>query len=88
MISALGSRIGALHINDNDFLRDRHLMPCVGEVNFERVIRALTSVGYAGDITLESNYFLDKFPDALVPAGLAFMARTAAYIRDEIQNSR
>ena len=84
MIRALGSRIGALHVNDNDFLKDRHIMPYTGGVNFDRVIRALASVGYKGDITLESNYFLDTFPDALVPAGLSFMAKTAGYIRDQI----
>ena len=88
MIRSLGSRLGALHINDNDFSRDRHLMPYAGNVNFTGVIRALGSVGYDGDITLESNYYLDTFPDALVPAGLQFMARTAAYIRDEVAKSR
>ena len=53
MIRALGERLGALHINDNDFMRDRHLMPYTGGVNFDRVTRALASVGYSGDITLE-----------------------------------
>ena len=84
MIRALGPRLGALHINDNDFLRDKHLMPYTGNVNFEKVIRALSSVGYSGDITLESNYFLDTFPDDLVPAGLQLMAKTAGYIRDRV----
>ena len=88
MIRALGSRLGALHINDNDFMKDRHLMPYVGGVNFDRVIRALASVGYKGDITLESNYFLDTFPDALVPAGLQFMAKTASFIRDTVEKGR
>ena len=88
MIRALGSRIGALHINDNDFMKDKHLMPYTGGVNFDRVIRALVSVGYKGDITLESNYFLDTFPDALVPAGLQFMAKTASFIRDTVEKGR
>ena len=88
MIRAIGDHLGALHISDNDFTRDLHIMPYTGKINFDRVTSALASVGYRGDITLESNYFLDTFPDDLVPAALAFMARTASYLRDEVERKR
>lgn len=88
MIRSLGKRLTSIHIHDNDFIKDKHSMPFVGGVNFDAVTRALAAVGYEGDITLEANYFLDTFPDALVPAGLSFMARTAAYLRDEVERKK
>ena len=84
MAIALGKRVGCIHIHDNDFYKDKHSMPFTYGVNFDTLNKALAKIGYTGEVTLESNYFLDKFPDALVPPALTFMARTAAYLRDEI----
>lgn len=84
MARDLGERLTTIHIHDNDFVKDKHTLPFVGNVNFASLTSSLAKIGYTGDVTLEANYFLDTFPDALVPAALTFMARTAAYLRDEI----
>ena len=84
MVMALGDRLRALHIHDNDFVRDLHTAPFMGKINFNSFTRALHKVGYRGDITLEANYFMDNIPDELVPAALAYLARTAAYLRDKV----
>lgn len=86
MALALGKRLCAIHIHDNDFVKDKHTLPFVGGVNFTSLNKALAKIGYEGDMTLEANYFLDTFPDELVPYALTFMARTAAYLRDEVQH--
>lgn len=88
MARALGDRLISVHIHDNDFVKDKHTLPFVGGVNFDALDKALARIGYAGDVTLEANYFLNTFPDALLPDALAFMARTAAYLRDDILQKR
>lgn len=53
-VRALGPRLIALHINDNHKGRgDEHLLPYLGDIDWESVIRALVEIGYAGDLTYE-----------------------------------
>ena len=84
MALKLGERLGAIHIHDNDFVRDLHTAPFVGKMNFAAITKALHKIGYTGDITLEANYFTDNMPDELVPAALSYLARCAAYLRDKV----
>lgn len=84
MAIALGDRLTAIHIHDNDFVSDLHTLPYTSEMNFDSLTSALAKIGYSGDITLEADCFLKRFPDALVPAALAFSARIAAHLRDEV----
>ncbi len=84
MVLSLGDRLKALHIHDNDFVRDLHTAPFVGKMNFAALTKALHKVGYRGDITLEANYFTDNMPDELVPAALAYLRGCAAYLRDKV----
>lgn len=83
MALALGSRVACLHVHDNDFVKDKHTCPYLGNINLDALLRALARIGYRGDMTLEANYFLNTIPDALVPPALTFMARCAAHLRDE-----
>lgn len=83
MAIALGDRLTAIHIHDNDFTSDLHTLPYTSEMNFDSLTSALAKIGYSGDMTLEADCFLKRFPDALVPAALSFSARVAAHLRDE-----
>ena len=55
MIHALGHRLIALHLHDNDRWHDSHMVPFAGQIDFRAVIEALLDVGYAGDFTLEAD---------------------------------
>ena len=60
-IRALGSRLKALHINDNHYgHRDEHLLPYMGEVDWEAVTRALKEVGYTGTLNYECKYTMES----------------------------
>ena len=64
MIYALGSRIGALHLHDNDQWKDSHQLPFTMSIDFEAVTAALKEVGYTGWVTLEAyNYLKDFAPE-------------------------
>ncbi len=61
MIRALGKRLGALHVHDNDLHNDSHLIPFSMQIDFEAVIKALREVDYRGDMTLECYAYLHCF---------------------------
>ncbi len=84
MIRALGGRIGHIHIHDNDLESDLHTLPYLGNGDFSAIARAISKIGYSGDITLEADGFLRNMPNALVPSALLFMRSVASHIRDEI----
>lgn len=84
MILSLGSRIGCIHLHDNDFYEDQHTLPYFGSINFPKITRALGKINYTGDVTLEADGFIKTLPDALVSPALAFMAEVARHLRQEI----
>lgn len=54
----VGSRLKALHVNDNDKLKDRHLLPFYGEIDWPPLMRTLREIGYQNDLTFECTPFL------------------------------
>lgn len=58
MIYALGEKLQALHVHDNDKWHDLHQIPFSCAIDFEAVTNALIQTGYKGYITLESDAFL------------------------------
>lgn len=55
MIRALGPRLAALHIHDNDRWHDSHRMPFTMDIDFDEVVAALRDIGYSGYFTLEAD---------------------------------
>lgn len=61
MIYALGDRIEALHIHDNDKRNDSHQIPFSMNIEFSPIVKALKDIGYKGYFTLECDAYLGKF---------------------------
>lgn len=54
-LRAMGSRLKTLHLNDNHYgSRDEHLLPYMGEVDWDAVIGALVEIGYGGSLNYET----------------------------------
>lgn len=85
MIRTLGKRVAALHIHDNDRLHDSHALPYLGKIDFDAVIEALRAVGYNGDVTLEADMFIKRFPLELYPQAAKLMAAVADDIRKKLE---
>lgn len=85
MIKELGGRVKGIHLHDNDLKNDLHKLPFTSEIDYKPIVDALAEIDYRGDITLESENFLPKFPKELVPDALKLMAKTADYFRKELQ---
>lgn len=62
-LSTLGSRVVALHVNDNDGNNDLHQLPFMGNVNWNRALTALKKIGYTGDFTYEVYGLTKNMPE-------------------------
>lgn len=67
MIKALGSRLKALHIHDNDKLHDSHQLPFTMNIGFEPIVKALKEINYDGYFTLEASYYIENLKNPDIP---------------------
>ena len=84
-ILALGPRLEALHIHDNDLHLDSHQIPFSMSIDFAAIASALKEISYKGDLTLEADAYLKGFTAAdaeLVPQGMKNLAESAKRLRN------
>lgn len=77
MIHALGSKLQALHIHDNDRRHDSHQIPYSMDIDFDAVVKALKDIGYSGWFTLEADQYLRDFHTSNVFEGVQNLASAA-----------
>lgn len=88
MLERLGDRVQALHIHDNDLAHDNHALPYSLRIDFAAVIDALKKIGYKGDVTLEADTYVRKFPLELYPQAAGFMAAVANDFKEKISQNK
>ena len=54
-ITALGTDLYALHINDNRGTADEHLLPYLGTMNLDEIMNALIDIDFNGYFTFEAS---------------------------------
>ena len=77
MIRALGHRLQALHIHDNDRHHDSHQLPFTMDMDFDAIVGALKESGYKGYLTLEADQHLAGRTPENVFEGICEMASAA-----------
>ena len=78
-IREIGSRLKALHINDNHAGEaDEHLFPYFGTVNWTDTVRALKGIGYEGDFAYEAGS--QRIPYELYPEWLRYTAALGRHL--------
>ena len=82
MIRALGHRLQALHIHDNDCWHDCHQLPGSMDIDFAAVAVALKEVGYSGWFTLEAYRYLEAYTAENVLEGVKKLRESAARIEE------
>ena len=83
----LGKHIKCLHLHDNDLVKDRHVLPMTGMIDWFDLVKGLKDGGYEGDINFETVHQYDdtRIPDELIPSFLRITAEIGDYIRKELQ---
>ena len=88
VIGALGNRVAALHVHDNDGIRDAHTLPFHGIVKWNEVAKALKEINYLGEITLETEgFFSNSLPKEIYPDATRYMADVAKRFRDMVEKA-
>lgn len=86
IIDALGDRLEAMHLHDNNKRYDLHMMPFTMSIDFEEIINALKRNNYTGDITFETDKYINKFPIELIPSVLAQLVEIAKYFINKLSS--
>ena len=76
-----------LHIQDNDYLDDRHMLPYLANLNWSAIMTALKKCGYEGELTFEIVKYLQKFPPELIPDALKFAAVIGKHLISIYENA-
>ena len=82
MIRALGKRLQALHIHDNDKWHDSHQIPFSMSMDFDAIVRALKYIDYQGYFTLEADRYLSIYNEENIFDGIMNMASAAKKLAD------
>ncbi|MBQ8173892.1 MAG: sugar phosphate isomerase/epimerase [Clostridia bacterium] len=82
MIRALGHRLAALHLHDNDQWKDSHNIPFSMSIDFDAVVRALHEIDYRGYFTLEADQYLKDYADEDIYNGILALSRAARRLAD------
>lgn len=82
MIKALGNRLQALHIHDNDKWHDEHQIPFSMSIDFEAVVKALKEINYSGWFTLEADRYLNAYSAENMSEGIKNLAASARRLAD------
>jgi len=81
-IRAMGRRLRATHIQDNDGRSDQHLLPFYGNIDWPAIINALKAIRYEGDLTFEIHNSVRPLPDALRDPALRLAVDVGHYLID------
>ena len=74
------SILTTLHVHDNEYIMDQHLLPYTAAINWEAVMVALKNIGYKGDLTFEICGYLRRFPNELIPDALKFSVAVGRHL--------
>ncbi len=78
MMKQVGAYICCTHVHDNYYGKDLHLVPFLGEIDWEAHMMALRQIGYQGKLSFETGY--ERFPDALLGKWLCHAADIGQYL--------
>lgn len=87
VLSALDNDIlKALHIHDNDYFGDKHLLPYTDGFDWHEIMAALAKINYDGELTFELTGYLRRLPDSLLDDGLRFAEKVGRKLISEFEN--
>lgn len=81
MLEALrqaGRYVVCTHVHDNYYGKDLHLMPFLGNADWEAHMAFLKEAGYQGKLSFEFAY--GRLPDALMPSALRLVREAGLYL--------
>lgn len=81
----VGEYIVCTHVHDNYFDRDLHLLPFLGDTDWEENMKVLKQAGYKGKLSFEFAY--GNIPDELIGTFLKAAYSTGVYLSELFEKS-
>lgn len=85
---AMGKRLSALHVHDNDGVHDCHQLPYTRSLDWDGICTALAKSGYEGDFTFEAGFFVRQFPKELAANAYKMMGAVGRKLVSLIQSRK
>lgn len=79
------SLLKALHIHDNNYLYDLHMLPYTAQLDWNKIMTSLSSIGYDGDLTFELTGYLNSLPNDLLFDSLVFAEKVGRKLISEFE---
>lgn len=79
-LKLIGNKLKATHISDHLGITADHILPFLGDTNWQEVMPTLGRINYQGDISFEVHRFTQNVPDELIPATLQFSRIVGDYL--------
>lgn len=79
-IRILGPRLKALHVNDNCYTDDHHLVPYQGMIDWDRILHALADIDYQGDFTFEALHLWERGDESFYPLQARYLHEVGSYM--------
>ena len=76
----VGKRLKSTHFADNHGVKDEHLLPFYGDMDWVSIMKTLKEIGYEGDITYEVTPFLDRVPPQVRDSALRHTVEVGEYL--------
>lgn len=83
-ITLLGDDLATLHVHDDRYGQDRHLLPFQGETDWDGFVKGLREIGYKGVLSLETQ-IQPKTPQPIRARMEMELSSMARYLADAIE---
>ena len=79
----IGSFLFATHVSDTYSKTDNtlmHVLPMTGTIHWEEIMGTLREINYQGDFCYEVHNYMNRLPDAVIPAALKLAYEIGEYL--------
>ena len=87
-LAIIGRRLRAIHVQDNHFGSDDHLMPFFGKTDWASAMAALAENGYEGDLTYEIQEFARFMPNELKHLAVELSVTVGHYLIELFEKAK
>lgn len=79
-LQMLKDYIVTTHISDEAGRNQIHILPCFGNIDWEKLLKAFADIGYEGIFNFEIQHYLPGVPRQLVPSAMKFSYEVGTYL--------
>ncbi|NMD37195.1 MAG: sugar phosphate isomerase/epimerase [Christensenellaceae bacterium] len=76
----IGKRLKATHISDYNSIKNDHILPFSGVINWKNVMEAFKEVEYNGDFAFEIHNYTGNLPDELIDSAIKHSKAVGDYL--------